>query len=103
MDVKPINWPVRDIGRQCAKEAEEPYFDQLGDDGTSSDVSDDVVEVRSDEIPQYFEEREGRLFHSHGSSPYPLPVDADEQQVSRPRPAAPPGVAQGRLKADMPG
>ncbi|KAH9886678.1 S-adenosyl-L-methionine-dependent methyltransferase [Cubamyces lactineus] len=61
-------------------DSEEPYFDQSDDDGTSSDVSDDVVEVRSDEIPQYFEEREGRLFHSHGSSPYPLPVDADEQQ-----------------------
>ncbi|KAI0325261.1 hypothetical protein GY45DRAFT_1340222, partial [Cubamyces sp. BRFM 1775] len=58
----------------------EPFYDQSDDDGTASDVSDDVVEVRSDEIPLYFEEREGRLFHSHGSSPYPLPVDADEQQ-----------------------
>ena len=53
------------------------------DDGsdTASDTSDDVVEVPPDEIPDYFEERGGRLFHSHGGCPYPLPVDAEEQRV----------------------
>ncbi|KAJ8474762.1 hypothetical protein ONZ51_g7009 [Trametes cubensis] len=79
MAIEYFRRPHHDTDRS-AMDADEPYFDQSDDDGTSSDVSDDVVEVRSDEIPQYFEEREGRLFHSHGSSPYPLPVDADEQQ-----------------------
>ena len=53
------------------------------DDKTESDTSDDVVEVPPEEIPGYFQERGGRLFHSHGGCPYPLPVDAEEQQVSR--------------------
>ena len=52
------------------------------DDDTSSDMSDGVVEVPSNDFPDYFQERGGRLFHSHGGSPYPLPVDAEEQQVS---------------------
>lgn len=47
-----------------------------------SDSSSDVTELEQDEFPTYFVERNGRLFHSHGSSPYPLPVDAAEQQVS---------------------
>ena len=51
------------------------------DDDSGSDVSDDVVELATDEFPGYFQERDGRLFHSHGGCPYPLPVDADEQQV----------------------
>ncbi|KAI0744450.1 S-adenosyl-L-methionine-dependent methyltransferase [Earliella scabrosa] len=50
------------------------------DDKTESDTSDDVVEVPPEEIPGYFQERGGRLFHSHGGCPYPLPVDAEEQQ-----------------------
>lgn len=49
-----------------------------------SDTSDDLVEVSAPDFPRYFQERGGRLFHSHGSSPYPLPVDAEEQDVRRP-------------------
>ena len=49
-----------------------------------SDTSEGIVELEADEIPGYFQERGGRLFHSHGSCPYPLPVDAEEQQVSQP-------------------
>ena len=56
--------------------------DDDDDDDTSSDTSDAVVELSADEIPGYFQERGGRLFHSHGRSPYPLPVDAEEHQVS---------------------
>ncbi|KAI0673225.1 S-adenosyl-L-methionine-dependent methyltransferase [Trametes maxima] len=58
----------------------DPPYDHSDDEDTSSDTSEDVVEVAPDEIPEYFQERGGRLFHSHGSSPYPLPVDAEEQQ-----------------------
>ena len=47
----------------------------------SSDTSSDVTEVDQDEIPHYFIERNGRLFHHHGNAPYPLPVDAEEQHV----------------------
>lgn len=67
-------------------DANDPNADHSDDDGTSSDTSDDVVELAPSEIPGYFQERGGRLFHSHGGSPYPLPVDAEEQQV-RPAPA----------------
>ncbi|TFK88253.1 S-adenosyl-L-methionine-dependent methyltransferase [Polyporus arcularius HHB13444] len=52
----------------------------LDDDRTDSETSEDIVELSADEIPGYFQERGGRLFHSHGSCPYPLPVDAEEQQ-----------------------
>ena len=50
----------------------------------SSDTSSDVTEVDQDEIPTYFQERNGRLFHHHGTSPYPLPVDGYEQRVRFP-------------------
>ncbi|KAK7684457.1 hypothetical protein QCA50_012404 [Cerrena zonata] len=49
------------------------------DDDDRSDTDSDITEVDAAEIPFYFTERDGRLFHSHGSSPYPLPVDAAEQ------------------------
>ncbi|KAI8996294.1 S-adenosyl-L-methionine-dependent methyltransferase [Trametes punicea] len=62
-------------------DAYDPYYDDGSDDGgTNSDTSEDVVEVAQEDIPGYFQERDGRLFHSHGSSPYPLPVDAEEHQ-----------------------
>ncbi|KAI0076867.1 S-adenosyl-L-methionine-dependent methyltransferase [Panus rudis PR-1116 ss-1] len=53
-----------------------------GEDNDWSDTSSDITEIDLDEIPTYFSERDGRLFHAHGSSPYPLyplPVDAAEQ------------------------
>lgn len=59
----------------------DPYYSD--DDNSDSDTSDDVVPLTADEFPEYFQERDGRLFHSHGGCPYPLPVDAEEQQVSR--------------------
>jgi hypothetical protein len=59
-------------------------LDPDDDASTQSDVSDtssDITELDQAEFPSYFQERNGHLFHSHGSSPYPLPVDAPEQQV----------------------
>lgn len=50
-------------------------------DGDFSDTSSVMTEVGDEEIPGYFEERAGRLFHSHGGLPYPLPVDTPEQEV----------------------
>ncbi|KAL7278779.1 hypothetical protein ACG7TL_007788 [Trametes sanguinea] len=75
----------------------DPYYYDSDDDGTASDTSEEgLVEVPQDDIPGYFQERDGRLFHSHGSSPYPLPVDADEFHVSRPRSfAAPYNLVKG--------
>lgn len=52
------------------------------DDDDHSDTSSEITEIDSAEFPQFFQERNGRLFHSHGGSPYPLPVDAPEQNVS---------------------
>ena len=52
------------------------------DDGYASDAAS-LEEVRSEEFPTYFEERAGRLFPST-PSPYPLPVDTPEQEVSYP-------------------
>ncbi|KAG9217805.1 hypothetical protein CCMSSC00406_0005175 [Pleurotus cornucopiae] len=51
------------------------------DDEDSTDALEgSLVEVTESEFPSYFSERDGRLFHSHGASPYPLPVDAPEQR-----------------------
>ncbi|KAJ8522190.1 hypothetical protein ONZ45_g1217 [Pleurotus djamor] len=50
------------------------------DDDDDHLESDNLVEVTQSEIPLYFCERNGRLFHSHGASPYPLPVDTPEQK-----------------------
>ena len=46
-----------------------------------SDTSSEVTELDQADFPGYFQERLGRLFHSHGQAPYPLPVDTPEQQV----------------------
>ncbi|KIP05969.1 hypothetical protein PHLGIDRAFT_107563 [Phlebiopsis gigantea 11061_1 CR5-6] len=45
-----------------------------------SDTSSDVTQLDHTDFPTYFRERSGRLFHSHGNAPYPLPVDTPEQQ-----------------------
>lgn len=50
-------------------------------DEFSDDASWDVQEVQDGEFQAYFREDEGRLFHSHGGLPYPLPVDTPEQEV----------------------
>lgn len=49
------------------------------DEDNMSDSSSELVEIDNAEFPSFFEERGDRLFHSHGRSPYPLPIDADEQ------------------------
>ncbi|EPT00044.1 hypothetical protein FOMPIDRAFT_1050128 [Fomitopsis schrenkii] len=49
------------------------------DEEIQSDTSAELIELQPDDFPRYFNERNGRLFHSHGRSPYPLPVDAEEQ------------------------
>ncbi|KAI0686928.1 S-adenosyl-L-methionine-dependent methyltransferase [Cytidiella melzeri] len=57
--------------------------DSDGDASVRSDVSDtssEITELDQTEFPSYFQERNGHLFHSHGTSPYPLPVDTSEQQ-----------------------
>ncbi|KAF7321118.1 Methyltransf-25 domain-containing protein [Mycena chlorophos] len=57
--------------------------------GNNNDSSDDEdgggnsgssgEELAQEDFPQYFVERDNRLFHSH-TSPYPLPVDTPEQE-----------------------
>ncbi|KAG1724598.1 S-adenosyl-L-methionine-dependent methyltransferase [Suillus lakei] len=49
------------------------------DEDDASDASSDVTELEEYDFPDHFFERDGRLFHSHGSLPYPLPVDGPEQ------------------------
>ncbi|KAG2151080.1 S-adenosyl-L-methionine-dependent methyltransferase [Suillus bovinus] len=49
------------------------------DEDDASDASSDVTELEELDFPDHFFERDGRLFHSHGSLPYPLPVDGPEQ------------------------
>jgi hypothetical protein len=49
----------------------------------ASDTPDaSMEEIDSDEFPDYFSERNGRLFPSAlSSTPYPFPVDTPEQEV----------------------
>ncbi|KAF8636112.1 hypothetical protein AX17_003815 [Amanita inopinata Kibby_2008] len=60
---------------------ESPYDEGSTDDEQPihSDDSSEVEELRPEEFPTYFSERDGRLFHSHPNAPYPLPVDGPEQ------------------------
>ncbi|KAI6113925.1 S-adenosyl-L-methionine-dependent methyltransferase [Pisolithus croceorrhizus] len=44
-----------------------------------SDASSALTQLGNEEFPRHFSEREGRLFHAHGGSPYPMPVDGGEQ------------------------
>ncbi|OJA20780.1 hypothetical protein AZE42_07016 [Rhizopogon vesiculosus] len=56
------------------------YIDNMPqDEDDASDASSDVTELEANDFPDHFSERDGRLFHSHGTLPYPLPVDAHEQ------------------------
>ncbi|KAJ7607480.1 S-adenosyl-L-methionine-dependent methyltransferase [Roridomyces roridus] len=43
-------------------------------------IDSDVEELQSADFPAYFAERDGRVFHSRGSSLYPMPVDTPEQE-----------------------
>jgi hypothetical protein len=45
-----------------------------------------VTELEEYDFPDHFFERDGRLFHSHGNLPYPLPADGPEQAVSATQP-----------------
>jgi hypothetical protein len=45
-----------------------------------SDAS--IDELEAEDFPTYFHEVERRLYHSSPTCPYPLPVDAPEQEVS---------------------
>jgi len=44
------------------------------------DRSSSLSPIQPDDFPSYFLERDGRLFHSSTTSPYPLPVDTPEQE-----------------------
>lgn len=57
--------------------------DDDDDDDGSSDTSSVLTELSADDFPGHFREHGGRLFHSHGNLPYPLPVDGEEQTVCR--------------------
>jgi len=60
-------------------------FNGGGDyDSDAPESPSSVVSLSPDEFPAYFTERGGRLFHST-LSPYPLPVDTPEQEVSKKR------------------
>ncbi|KAF8991325.1 S-adenosyl-L-methionine-dependent methyltransferase [Cyathus striatus] len=52
------------------------------DDGLSLDSPDasGLVELTTESFPGYFDERDGRLFHSNSRSAYPLPADTPEQE-----------------------
>jgi len=46
----------------------------------SPEGSPSLLPLQPDDFPTYFSERDGRLFHSSTTSPYPLPIDASEQE-----------------------
>lgn len=68
-----VNGTHGTIPNDLSENGEEDYF---------SDASSGMTELDGPEdFARHFQEREGRLFHSHGGSPYPLPVDTPEQEV----------------------
>ncbi|KAF5344960.1 hypothetical protein D9757_012206 [Collybiopsis confluens] len=89
-DNSPTNSPPSRSGDENESESEtaadERQFagDTLSDDSTngngrSSDT--ELEELRDDDFPTYFAERDGRLYQADSAaSPYPLPVDTPENQ-----------------------
>lgn len=71
-DDGPGTWPSHPSSNNRSQAAE-PEEDGL------SDASSVLTQLGNDEFPRHFTEREGRLFHAHGGSPYPMPVDGGEQ------------------------
>lgn len=65
----PGSWPSHPSNNSSQEDSE---------DGLS-DASSVLTQLENDEFPRHFTEREGRLFHAHGNSPYPMPVDGGEQ------------------------
>lgn len=59
------------------------------DDVFEQEAADNVDELQAEEFPRYFVVVGGRLWPSHPTTPYPLPVDGTEQQVSPTAPLAP--------------
>ena len=65
-------------------DSNDPGLTASNDVNDSNQASEDgrsVIEIRSDEFPSYFTERRARLFSSN-PTPYLLPVDTPEQEVS---------------------
>jgi hypothetical protein len=58
-------------------------LDQESGSEDEDDESFDIHHAEGQELDlnDFLMERDGRLFHSHGISRYPLPVDVKEQQV----------------------
>ncbi|KAF8124846.1 S-adenosyl-L-methionine-dependent methyltransferase [Mycena galopus ATCC 62051] len=69
--------PAPDEGLEDASDPESEHGSSFPGAET---VDSEFEELSSEDFPTYFSERDGRLFHSHGSSPYPLPVDTPEQE-----------------------
>lgn len=55
--------------------------EQSNEDYARIGSPDSIEELEANEFPSYFSERNARLFHSSPTAPYPLPVDAGEQEV----------------------
>lgn len=81
MPVVPVHDPVL-----SDEDEDEEYEDTpSGDEEVflPDEDQNEIEEVQSEDIPAYFSERDGMLFHSSASAPYPLPVDGHEQRVCK--------------------
>ncbi|TFK48169.1 S-adenosyl-L-methionine-dependent methyltransferase [Heliocybe sulcata] len=69
-------------GRPSQPSVADPSDDNTSDndEDTHSDASADLCELADEDFPASFVTRDGRLFHSHGRLPYPLPADGREQK-----------------------
>ncbi|TFY61681.1 hypothetical protein EVG20_g6967 [Dentipellis fragilis] len=67
-----------DIGANEDVDMDTCSSSDVEDDADASTTSSGLTEIRPYEFPDYFAKHNGRLFHSHGTSPYPLPVDGPE-------------------------
>ncbi|VDB88334.1 unnamed protein product [Peniophora sp. CBMAI 1063] len=71
--------PVHHGGTMQATTTALPDGDDAEDDDGTSDSASDATELDNEDFPHYFDERAGRLFHSHGiQSSYTFPVDGTE-------------------------
>ncbi|KAF7369788.1 Secondary metabolism regulator laeA [Mycena venus] len=71
--------PSDDDPQDTSSDSDEAFDRETSFPGAEAE-DPEFEELTSEDFPTYFSERDGRLFHSHGGSPYPLPVDTREQE-----------------------
>ncbi|KXN90757.1 hypothetical protein AN958_03644 [Leucoagaricus sp. SymC.cos] len=70
----------RDSDNESDTSGSEGYDEETNGQFAVHSTSDDVEPLQQADFPSFFNEINGRLYHSSPTCPYPLPVDTPEQE-----------------------